>query len=102
MWRRESAAKRGYGRRWQKARAIYLGKNPLCVMCEQLGLVTPATVVDHVDPHRGRAEKFWDEGNWQSLCAPCHNQHKQRQENGAGLMGCDDAGLPIDPDHHWK
>ncbi|WP_323784771.1 HNH endonuclease signature motif containing protein [Thalassovita sp.] len=39
-----------------------------------------ATVVDHIKAHRGDERLFWDRTNWQPLCAPCHNRHKQRQE----------------------
>jgi hypothetical protein len=70
-------------------------------MCSTQGKVTIANVVDHVNPHRGDMEKFWN-GPFQSLCERCHNSHKQRQENGGGVMGCDIDGFPIDPDHYWN
>ena len=77
--RRGTAAQRGYGRTWQKARAVYLQEHPLCVECQREGRVTPATVVDHIVPHRGNQELFWDvEGNWQSLCAAHHNAKTAR------------------------
>lgn len=70
-----SACKRGYDRRWQKARLAYLGRHPLCAHCEQAGLVTLAQVVDHIIPHKGNSLLFWDmESNWQSLCKPCHDK----------------------------
>ena len=34
-------------------RAAYLARHPLCVPCEAAGRLEPATVVDHVVPHRG-------------------------------------------------
>lgn len=73
---------RGYGYAWQKARARHLDSHPLCVMCEAEipSRVTVATVVDHRTPHRGDMTLFWDESNWQSLCAPHHSSDKQRQE----------------------
>ncbi|WP_256371941.1 hypothetical protein [Roseivivax sp. THAF197b] len=37
-------------------------------------------MVDHVIPHRGDMQLFWDRTNWQALCAHHHNAHKQRQE----------------------
>lgn len=70
---RETSAARGYGSRWQKARAGYLKSHPLCVHCEDEGQVTPATVVDHITPHRGDRALFWDRSNWQALCARHHN-----------------------------
>jgi 5-methylcytosine-specific restriction protein A len=36
-------------------------------------------VVDHIIPHRGNRELFWDTENWQALCTPCHNR-KTKQE----------------------
>lgn len=78
-----TAADRGYGYRWQKARERYLRLHPLCRMCEEAGHVTVATVVDHKVPHRGDQALFWDESNWQPLCKPHHDGEKQRQENAA-------------------
>lgn len=45
-------------------------------MCQDEGVITPATVCDHVEPHRGDTGKFWG-GPFQSLCAPHHNREKQ-------------------------
>jgi 5-methylcytosine-specific restriction protein A len=78
--RRGSSRERGYTSKWQKARAAYLAQHPLCVFCERDGVLTPATVVDHVEPHRDDDEKFWDQDNWQSLCKSHHDSTKQRQE----------------------
>lgn len=50
---RPSAAKRGYDRKWQSARAAWLRQNPLCSECKRAGKLTPATLVDHIVPHRG-------------------------------------------------
>lgn len=73
---RPSARERGYGTRWDKARAGYLLKHPACAMCRK-----PATVVDHIIPHRGDRDLFWDiKNNWQPLCTPCHSKSKQRKE----------------------
>ena len=68
------AAKRGYNRRWQKARKSYLEAHPLCVQCAKQGKYVRATVVDHIIPHRGDQKLFWDQNNWQSLCKSCHDK----------------------------
>ena len=86
--------------RWRKLRAAQLMRQPLCEMCKEHGNVTAADTVDHKEPHRGDMDKFWY-GPLQSLCATCHNSHKQRLENGGGMMGCDEDGFPLDPEHHW-
>lgn len=85
-WRtkEQTAAQRGYGYRWQKARIQFLSSHPLCVACQADGRVTAATVVDHIEPHRGDQTKFWDEANWQPLCASCHGR-KTVAEGGQPL-----------------
>lgn len=82
---RGTATERGYDHRWQAARARYLTEHPLCVVCQAAGRVTPARVVDHVIPHRGNEQLFWDESNWQALCdftSPynCHGRKTARGE----------------------
>lgn len=75
--RRPSARARGYDTAWDKARLSFLQRNPHCAFCG-----APATVVDHIVPHRGDKVRFWDKSKWQPLCAPCHNGPKQRAEAG--------------------
>ena len=82
--RRGSAAARGYGWRWQKARDAWLREHPLCVMCERDGAVTAAVVVDHIIAHKGDVALFWDRGNWQSLCKRHHDREKHSVERGRG------------------
>ena len=77
---RGGAEARGYDSRWRKARAAFLQRNPLCNECMKHGRLTPATVVDHVIPHRGDQKLFWDEDNWQALCKSCHDR-----KTGSGL-----------------
>ncbi|TVO75127.1 HNH endonuclease signature motif containing protein [Sedimenticola selenatireducens] len=91
-----------YNYRWQKERAKYLEEHPLCVTHKAQGKVVPSAVVDHINPHRGNLELFWDKSNWQALCKQCHDRHKQRLEKSGTVIGCSDAGLPIDPHHHWN
>ncbi|CAG9172429.1 hypothetical protein CURE108131_23125 [Cupriavidus respiraculi] len=76
----QTSSQRGYDYRWQKAREAFLRDNPVCVYCEREGYVTVATVVDHIVPHRGDRDVFWDRANWQSLCASHHSGAKQREE----------------------
>ena len=64
-----SAAARGYDRQWRKERAAFLARHPRCVGCGGA-----ATVVDHIVPHRGDRQLFYDHGNWQALCASCHGR----------------------------
>lgn len=71
---RPTARARGYDHRWAVARLSFLADHPLCVRCAAGGAVEPATVVDHVTPHRGDPALFWDRANWQALCESCHNR----------------------------
>ncbi|EEO29290.1 HNH endonuclease domain protein [Oxalobacter formigenes OXCC13] len=83
----QSAASRGYGHAWRKARERFLLANPLCAMCTAEGTVRQATVVDHKIPHRGDKALFWDSSNWQSLCDKHHSSDKQKEENAKFSMG---------------
>lgn len=66
-------------------------------MCaERFGRDTPATVCDHIIPHKGDEFLFFSFENTQSLCKPCHDMHKHRDEIGALVkneFGAD--GYPI-------
>lgn len=70
----KTTSEKGYTTRWQKARLRFLKVHPLCVQCQKQGKLTRATVVDHVIPHRGDEELFWDTTNWQALCKSCHDR----------------------------
>lgn len=93
---------RGYTRRWKKARATFLARNPLCRRHEAKGQTVAASVVDHIIPHRGDMALFWDSENWQALCKPCHDSAKQAEERTgySAEVGLD--GLPVDPNHPWS
>jgi 5-methylcytosine-specific restriction enzyme A len=39
---------------WRKRRRRQLQHQPLCEMCLADGIVAPATIVDHVEPHHVR------------------------------------------------
>ena len=71
---RGNATARGYDAKWREARRLFLQRNPLCQNCLKNGKLTPATVVDHIVPHRGDQLLFWDHGNWQALCKACHDR----------------------------
>jgi 5-methylcytosine-specific restriction protein A len=43
---RPSAARRGYGPRWRRARAAFLALHPLCAACQVQGRVVAAAIVD--------------------------------------------------------
>ena len=80
LYARENATERGYDAKWRAARKRYLNRHPLCMECQRNGKFSPATVVDHILPHRGDEDLFWDESNWQPLCKRCHDR-----KTGSGL-----------------
>jgi len=91
-----------YDHRWHKASKAFLDKNPFCAYCLEMGRVKIATCVDHIVPHRGDENLFWDESNWQGLCDYCHNSVKSREERRGYRIGCTDDGLPVDSNHPWN
>jgi len=46
--------------------------------------VNLARIVDHVIPHRGDQELFWDTSNWQPLCKRCHDVKTAGEDGGFG------------------
>ena len=83
-YRRGSAASRGYDSRWQKARLAFLKLHPLCVECAKEHKTTAATVVDHIVPHKGDKQLFWDVNNWQPLCDHHHAVKTAKEDGGFG------------------
>jgi 5-methylcytosine-specific restriction endonuclease McrA len=85
-------------KRWNRIRRHQLRIEPLCRFCLERGIVTPATVADHIEPHRGDVNSFFL-GKLQSLCATCHGGRKQEIEKKGFFRGCDFTGMPLDPNH---
>lgn len=68
--------------RWQKLRWSILVRDALtCKICSKLETDTSQLVCDHIEPHRGDEVLFW-RGPFQTLCKPCHDSTKQREERG--------------------
>lgn len=83
--RRGSRQARGYDDSWAAASRAFLQRHPLCVRCREAGRREPATVTDHIRPHRGDRQLFWDPANWQPLCASCHGRKTALEDGGFGL-----------------
>lgn len=66
--------------RWADLRMSVLTTDPTCRACAADGYVTASTDADHIVPHRGNLELFWDRANLQGLCASCHAKKTQRGE----------------------
>jgi 5-methylcytosine-specific restriction protein A len=77
---RGTAHQRGYNTRWRKYRMWYIKEHPLCAQCQDNGKITPTYAVDHIVPHRGDYDLFWNEDNHQPLCEHHHNSKTGRGE----------------------
>lgn len=73
--KRQSAARRGYGSKWRKYAHFFLAKHPYCNICGGL-----AQCVDHITPHKGDKQLFWDTENHQALCFSCHSRKTQTSD----------------------
>lgn len=80
---RGSSTAQGYGRDWQKVRAVVLATHPLCCLCEAAGRLTAATVVDHIKSIKDRPDLRLDMDNLRALCTPCHNARTARDQRGS-------------------
>lgn len=80
---------------WRKLRLRVLAEEPLCRMCRAKGRLTPADTVDHIKPHRGDTQLFWDRDNLQALCASCHNSDKQSEERRETMPKFGVDGWPV-------
>lgn len=67
---------------WKQAlRPGHLLHEPFCRECAKRGERVRATVVDHIESHRGDMGKFSDPDNLQSLCESCHNRKTIQERN---------------------
>lgn len=88
------------GRRGVEQRKRRLAAEPLCRDCDAKGIVTAATVPDHIIPLAQGGPDTDD--NIRCLCGPCHavrtrEQFGQRQVHSVGI-----DGRPTDPRHPWN
>lgn len=83
---------------WQRLRASVLRGEPLCRHCTAEGKTVPATDVDHRDGNPGNNEPE----NLQPLCHEHHSRKTARDHGKRVSYGCDEHGMPLDPDHPWR
>lgn len=73
--------------RWRTLRMVILTRDLFTCQRPGCGRATADTsqlVADHRKPHRRDETLFWDPENLQTLCKPCHDRHKQREERRGG------------------
>lgn len=81
--------------RWDRLRELQLTLEPLCQFCKQSEFIVEADIVDHITPHKGSVELFFDPDNLQSLCKHCHDSVKQRMELGQTVVTFGSDGWPL-------
>lgn len=64
---------------WRKLRSIILKKSPLCKYCLNKGIITPASVCDHIIDIKYAPDKRLDSSNITTLCEKCHNEKSSRE-----------------------
>ena len=72
---RKTTSERGYGHRYQVARAALLRGNPLCEWCR----ARPATTADHDPPLEAVAEAWMWKGRLVPACGPCNLGRRGRR-----------------------
>lgn len=89
--------------RWQRLRALKLSEQPLCEPCFRRGRLVQAEAVDHVLSMANGGEAFPALDGLMSMCTPCHsiktNALDRAGGKGVAFKGCDQDGMPLDPDH---
>ena len=86
-------------KRWEWLRLrTFARDNYTCKLCNRF---TPAPQCDHIIPHGGDSDLFYDEQNLQTLCITCHNRKTAKEHRGK-ISGCDVCGIPIDNKHPWN
>ena len=72
--------------KWRKFSKAFKQRNPICVTCESKGIVTPATVTDHlvrfVDGGEGFDLENLNDKDFQALCDTCHNSKSGKEAHG--------------------
>ncbi|NUN51833.1 MAG: HNH endonuclease [Planctomycetaceae bacterium] len=75
-------------KRWLILRREVLAAQPTCLSCREEGIVSRATEVDHVTPHRGNLQLFFERSNLQGLCKRHHGSKTAGEVwHGARLGG---------------
>lgn len=81
---------------WRRLRHHQLSQEPLCRFCLITEDVTAASICDHIKPHKGDLELFYDASNLQSLCKHHHDSAKAMIEGGRKVVTYGLDGYPIE------
>ena len=93
--RRGSEGRELYDWRWAKYSKARLRREPLCIglrlqpdgpviINTHEDLIVAAALTDHIVPHKGDRQLFWDPRNHQSGCKRCHDVKTATEDGGFG------------------
>ncbi len=68
-------------RKWRSFSIDYKERNPICVKCEQEGIITASKVTDHIQRVNAGGDHY-NENNLQALCKRCHNSKSGKEAHG--------------------
>ncbi|MDO8454977.1 MAG: HNH endonuclease [Sulfurimonas sp.] len=66
--------------RWKTIRLEVLRQHPLCIRCQNVGVVKVATTIDHCIPAKAY-DDFFDTNNLFSVCTQCHSDITKHFDN---------------------
>ena len=72
LWKRDKNTYKSYGKTWRKIRLQHINEHPLCEVCKQKGMLTPANEVHHIIPLSEGGTN--EPANLMSLCKSCHSR----------------------------
>ena len=77
--RRSKEFKSLYSHRWNEYSKGRRRSFPLCAECLRQGKTKVAEATDHIVPHKGSYQLFWNYSNHQSLCKKCHDEKTAKE-----------------------
>ncbi|MBK8225393.1 MAG: HNH endonuclease [Candidatus Obscuribacter sp.] len=79
-WSKSDNARFYNSKTWRNAATVHKMQNPVCKLCEEKGITTPAEITDHITPISKGGSKM-DFDNLQSLCRACHLAKTNKERN---------------------
>lgn len=79
-WSESENAKFYNSKAWRRAALRHKMQNPICELCEENGIISPAEITDHILAISSGGDKM-DFSNLQSLCRPCHMAKSNKERN---------------------
>ena len=71
-------------------------------LCGGLPGADTAPIADHITPHHGDPDLFYDPENLQCLCLRCHNRKTAGEERRGYISEVGEDGFPTDPRHPFN